>query len=268
MYRTGLCIALITVAVRCTFAASEIRDFSVPTLERLGDELYHRDQIAARSASLLRNKKPVSRLLKMRGWISDLRMDGASVYWITESPSGPALAYRVIFHGLSEPEIEDLRGQPIPPKIAVRYKARKTAIEALKGKLYNLDYTFEVLDDPDRSGFLVYALGTTGKPDEIVLGGHFRITVSADGTKAERIDPLSRSVLVSREGEGLPPGAQSVGMAISQLISNKPVETLVYANRLTGKPIAVSTPPNGQVWYIENGKITREKGGPSVKQRR
>jgi len=24
-------------------------------------------------------------------------------------------------------------------------------------------------------------------------------------------------------------------------------------------PIAVATPPNGQVWFIENGKITKDK---------
>ena len=39
-----------------------------------------------------------------------------------------------------------------------RKRARDTAIAALKGKLFNIPYYYVVLDDPDGSGFLVYAL--------------------------------------------------------------------------------------------------------------
>ena len=249
-------------------AANQIREFSVSTLERLGSELYYRDQIAAQSSELLLKTKPIVRSLKIRGWITDLQPEGKSVYWIADTPSGPSLAYKVTFRGLMDPEVEDLRGQPLPPKVALRYKARQTAADALKGKLYDIQYNFEVLDDPDRSGFLVYAIGATDKSDEVVLGGHFRVTVSADGEKAERVDALSKSLLINKEGDGLPPAAHQVGMAVTQLVSDKPVETLVYTNRLTGQPIAVATSPNGQVWYIENGKITREKSGRASRRKR
>lgn len=141
----------------------------------------------------------------------------------------------------------------------VRKRARETAIAALKGKLFNIHYDYVVLNDPDGSGFLVYALGTTRKRSEIVLAGHFRVTVSANGETAERVDALSKSLLINKEGEGLPPGYKSVGMYMAQIVSSKPVETLVYTNRITGKVIAVATVPNGQVWFIENGKITKDK---------
>src|SRR5438309_6123599 len=62
---------------------------------------------------------------------------------------------------------------------AVRKRAKQTAIAALKGKLFNIHYDYVLLNDPDGSGFLVYALGTTKNPDEVVLAGHFRVTVSA-----------------------------------------------------------------------------------------
>lgn len=78
---------------------------------------------------------------------------------------------------------------------AVRKRARQTAIDALKNRLFKIHYDYVVLDDLDRSGFLVYALST--KPGEIVMGGQFRVTVSADGGKAERVDALSRSLLFS-----------------------------------------------------------------------
>src|SRR5882724_1617047 len=66
-----------------------------------------------------------------------------------------------------------------------RKRAKQTAIAALKGKLFDIHYDYVVLDDPDGSGLVVYALASTGKPNEFVLAGHFRVTVSADGAKAE-----------------------------------------------------------------------------------
>ncbi len=137
----------------------------------------------------------------------------------------------------------------------VRKRAKQTAIAALKGKLYDIHYDYVVLDDPDGSGFLVCALGTTKRPGETVLAGHFRVTVSANGEKAERVDALSRSLAINRAGEGLPVGSHQVGMHMVQIVSSKPVETLVYTNRITNLLIMVATLPDGRMFEIENGKI-------------
>jgi hypothetical protein len=137
----------------------------------------------------------------------------------------------------------------------VRKRARETAIAALQGKLFNVPYDCVVLDDPDGSGFLVYALGSTRKPDEIVLAGHFRVTVSADGGKAERVDALSRSLAIQKKGEGLPSGYHQVGMYMVQIVSSKPLETLIYTSNITKEPIVVATMPDGRIFEIENGKI-------------
>ncbi len=138
----------------------------------------------------------------------------------------------------------------------VRKRARRTAIAALQGKLFNIRYDYTVLDDPDGSGFLVYALGSTKTPDEIVLAGHFRVTVSADGEKAERVDALSRSLFINNKKQ-VPAGSQVAAMFVTQLVSSKPLETLIYTSNLAETPILVATPPNGQVWVVGNGKITK-----------
>src|SRR5204863_169400 len=83
---------------------------------------------------------------KMRGWITELRHDGDTVYLIAETASGPCLAYTVTFHGSAKPEVEDVRGQSLPPKVALRYKARDTASAALEGKFFDANYNFEVID--------------------------------------------------------------------------------------------------------------------------
>jgi hypothetical protein len=136
-----------------------------------------------------------------------------------------------------------------------RKRAKKTAIAALKGKLFDVHYDYVVLDDPDGSRLLVYALASTGRPNEFVLAGHFRVTVSADGAQAERVDALSRSLAIQRGGEGLPVGSHLVGMYMVQIVSSKPVETLIYTSNLAKMPISVATLPHGRLYEVANGKI-------------
>jgi hypothetical protein len=171
-------------------SAAGIREFSVPTLERLGNELTR----------------------------------------VSQRPD----------RGASDP---------------IRKRAQQTAIVVLRGRLFNLRYDYVVISDPDGKGFLVYALGKTGKPGEAVLGGHSRVTVSADGSKAERVDPLSQTMMVDSDlTSGLPPGSKPLGMYFNQIVSNKPVETLNYTSHVANKPIYVGT-PDGKVWLVQNGRM-------------
>lgn len=136
-----------------------------------------------------------------------------------------------------------------------RKRAVQTAKAALQGKLFDIHYDYVVLNDPDGSGFLVYALGRTNNPKDFVLAGHFRVTISSDGNKAERVDALSRTLAIQHEGEGMPAGTDLVGMTMVQIVSSKPVETLIYTSNLARMPIFVATMPRGRCYDIENGKI-------------
>src|SRR5947208_11863346 len=104
--RVALAALAILLSASSAFA-SEIREFSIPTLERLGNELTQ----------------------------------------ISQRPD---------------------RGATSP----VRKQAKQTAIAALKDRMFNIRYDYVVLDDPDASGFLVYALGAAPKPGDVVIGGH------------------------------------------------------------------------------------------------
>jgi hypothetical protein len=141
----------------------------------------------------------------------------------------------------------------------VRKRAQQTAKTALQGKLFNIRYDYVVLDDPDGSGFLVYALGQGRRPGDVVIHGHFRVSVSADGNRAKGVNALSHSVLIQNKNvDPSPQGYHRVDFVTSQAVGTRPVETLVYASNLMNLRFVVATPPNGQVWFIENGKITKE----------
>lgn len=166
-----------------TMFASEIRDFDLKTIERLGNELTRVTQAPDKGATSLAKKK-----------------------------------------------------------------AKQTAIAALNGKLFDLRYDYVVLDDPDGNGFLVYALGAARKANEVVLAGHFRVTVSPDGEKAERIDALSRTKNV------VPWRSGAQALWIIQLVSNKPVETFIYLSNFHHSPIYVGT-PDRTIWKVDRGKV-------------
>lgn len=239
-----LCLAWAISAV-----GSEIREFSLPIIEKLGRELSRRDSIAARAVDFVAVSQPVAKSLKRRGWITDLRPGGDAVYIITETAAGPCVAYEVIFQGSKTPEVQDKRGQPLPPKVALRYKALETALAALQGKFFDINYNFEVLDDPDGSGFLVYALAATNKKGEFPTGGHYRVTVSSDGSRVERVD-LPSQFIMQREKSGV----ELAGISATQVASNIPAETWIYSSTLYHVPIMIGT-MDGSTWLINKGRI-------------
>jgi hypothetical protein len=264
MRQPSLSLLLVLLWITVT-AASEIREFSLPTLERLGNELYRRDFLALKASSAVFKTQPAARAMKGRGSVTRPEGKGGTVYFTVATPSGPRLSYIVTLSTNKDPEVQDVRGQSIPPKIAVRDTARQTASIAMKSKAFNLAYDFEVLDDPEGDGFLVYALGSGPKEGDVALAGNLRVTVSADGKRATRVDALSRSVMIENKYENhSPKGYHDVAAFMTQLVSNKPVETLVLANRQLERDIFVGT-PDGRVWLIHDGKITENKARPGDK---
>jgi len=246
-----LLITLLLLAVSAS--AGEIREFPISTLERLGQELSRRDALAAQASDLVFKKYPEFKKVAPQGWITELGGEANSVWWIAEKGPGLAAAYKVTFRPGRPPQLEDLRGESVPPSIATRYRARKTAINAVLPKLnvaYGPRYNFEVLADPDGRGFLVYALAAF-TDNRIYTGGHMRVTISTDGTKAERIDDLSRGI-IRNEAD---PGREMVALAIAQVIDTPaPVETFIYTSNLYRIPLYVAT-RDGATWRVANGKM-------------
>jgi hypothetical protein len=242
-------IATLLLSLVSTFA-SEIREFDLKTTERLGTELSRRDAMAARASDLVLAKHPELKKGPLLEWVTDLS-DGGSVYWIVDTEPQPMPVYKVVGN-----RIEDIRGKPLPAAIQTRYRARRNAMKAVLSKLngaYGAKYNFEVLSDPDGGGFLVYALAAFTRTDAIYVGGHFRITVSANGSTVERVDDLSRGIIENKT----PPGAQSVALGTAQAVDAKyPVETTIYSSNLYHIPIGVGT-KDGTIWMVANGKITK-----------
>jgi hypothetical protein len=140
----------------------------------------------------------------------------------------------------------------------IKKRAKETAVSALQGKLYDdVRYEYVVLDDPAGKGFLVYALAIAEKKGDVTTGGHYRVSVSADGAVAKRVDLLSQ--LIHQRSD---PGNQLAGIASSQVAGKLPVETWIYSSDIYHVPMFVSVVADGSIWGVANGRIVRvdEKG--------
>ena len=131
----------------------------------------------------------------------------------------------------------------------VRKRARQTAIAAVKDRLFEVRYDYVVLDDSDGTGFLVYALALADTKRMIQTGGHYRITVSADGGTVERIDFLSAFIQLKAQEPDI--------ITSTQHSSNFPAETWLYTSHVYRVPVLVGTKDRA-VWIIANGKIHKD----------
>jgi hypothetical protein len=71
----------------------------------------------------------------------------------------------------------------------------------------------------------------------------------------ERIDRLSQTLMVSSpRNSGLPAGYNLVALIFNQIVSDKPVETLIYTANLARKNVYVGT-PDGKMWLVAKGRM-------------
>ncbi len=147
------------------------------------------------------------------------------------------------------------RGASTPAK----KRAKQTATAAVEVKLYDgVRYGYVVLDDPRGSGFLVYALASAKRKGDVITGGHFRVSVSSDGARAERVDLLSQLIHQPKPDAGNTLAA----IASTQNEGKLPAETWIYSSELYQLPMYVAVVADGSLWGVANGRIVRtdEKG--------
>jgi hypothetical protein len=95
--------------------------------------------------------------------------------------------------------------------------------------------------------WLVYLLAASQDADDVVLGGHYRVTVNANGTEILKSEPLSKSCIVGKRDKG------AAGLMVTHVLDPEPIETHVFASLAYGVPIYVATEKGS--YAVENGRI-------------
>lgn len=136
--------------------------------------------------------------------------------------------------------------------------ALENAKAALAGQI-DPGCKFIVVRDPVQKGYLVYAIASSDEPNDVVFGGHYRVTVSREADKVEAVEPLTKGANIVSKNED---GKETKALWTMCLVSNTPLETHVYLSLLHEMPLFVGT-ADKTFWQIQNGTITKTKGGPA-----
>lgn len=233
-----------------------IRKFDQATIEKLGVAIYEQDIRAAQATDLLIANKSTRQLEKegVRGWIVEGNAPDMTVLFIKQGSLGLEAAYAIKFSGKKKPVIEVPSNAALTERQRALFAARLLVSQNIK-RPCSRSYNVVMLPDPEKDGFLLYALAATSVADEVMAGGHYRFTVSKDGKRIEQTDALSKSCLtMSKRPKDAPPGAQIAALTVTTLIDDKPQETHVYLSLLHKMPFYVATSAT-TFWEVSQGKM-------------
>ena len=250
----GLCLALmLSGSAAAQDSSPEIRQFDIPTLEKLGHDIYVQDQAAWHASDALLALHPQADLVreKVRGWIVEERPEGQLVRFVRDSDGGPEFAYDISYSG-GKAAVSVPPDRHLTDDEKAQFAARSLAIKSITQRCGD-NYNTVVLKDPAGPGWIAWALAATHNPNLVMAGGHRRLTISADGAQVLQMDALSRTCAVLQKGTA-PAGSKVAGLFTTQLVSTVPVETFVFLSLSQGIPIFVGT-PDRVVWRVADGKI-------------
>jgi hypothetical protein len=242
MSRTQL--ALFALALGCA-SGPKPDPLHFARVESLGRRMYESDRAAwvATDAALAAGAQQ----LPVQGWITIPREDGWLVRFIGPCGSDTCTLIDVHVdpagHASAQPT-----GTPLLEDDLAEWQARQLAVES-QFRRCTPTYNSVVLSDvrDEKPVWLVYLLAASRNEDEVVLGGHYRITVNANGTEILKSEPLSKSCLVAKRDP------KSAGLMVTHVLDPEPIETHVFASLAYRTPLYVGTEKG--TFEVENGKI-------------
>lgn len=233
-----------------------IRDFDLATIEKLGRDIYEQDQWAWKATDIVFAKRSEDerRADGMSGWITD-RVDGKPrVRFVKQGAGGPEVLYDVVFEDGREGAYSVPADRTLKADEIAQLDARSLAIQGAARKC-SPNYNTVALKDPSGDGWLVWALATTADPDLIIIGGHFRFTISADGKEVKQRDEMSKGCLrFSRKAMNVPTDGRLDSLIVNHLPSLTPVETHVFSNLTYALKLIVGT-MDGRAWKVDGGHV-------------
>lgn len=225
--------------------------------ERLGRAIYEQDVVSSEATDALAAKVDLSKENRVQGWIA-IKKPGAAwlVRFVNAGADAPAALYDVAVGADGTHSVV-----PHDPPVVLdeteagMFRARQAALAAMPSRC-GRQYNTVILpgEGEDADGWLVYLLGATDKPREVVVGGHFRAGVSRDGRRVREISTLTQGCTRSSLDEAKAPAdGESAAFFIAHRISPTPNETHVFLSLLHEIPIYVGTDVG--VWIVADGQI-------------
>jgi hypothetical protein len=229
---------------------------------RLGVNLYLQDKASAIGTdAMLAHVSSIDR--RALGGYFTVREEAAGApadawlvfFFTTGDPLRLAFRARVPMQPGSRPTFEVLDPRaPAPSSAQLIIQARQTALEALPEIPQPLNPLILPGSVIGHDGVLVYLLASTNQPGIAVLGRHWGVLVSPDGSQVAKLEPLSNGIIAIPLEAPDQSGKKLAALSVTHVLTEHPLETHVFASLLYRKLLYVGT--SRGVWRIDGDRIT------------
>ncbi len=251
------------VVLPSSFADGPIRQFEPAELSALGRAIYEQERrIAIASEFLAQNFDP--RGAGVFGWVTEGASERLLVRFVRNTEHGAEAVFDARFDGMLLPTIAAATNPALTATQRAQLAARDTVGPHLAHPCSDR-YDSVILPDPEREGLLVYALAVASEPAQVMLGGHYRFSVSADGTRLLHVDTLSTScaVVPKAELEAASAAGGDRGLGLRAPLSDSPLETHVLQSLRLGVPLFVMT-RDQRLWRVDGDSMSVLKAAPGA----
>ncbi|MHA7872219.1 MAG: hypothetical protein ACX939_07715 [Hyphococcus sp.] len=231
---------------------------AIDEAERIGRILFEHDRAAARATDYILDVNSDNLRGDTIGWIEDpIDIGLMRIYFIGEDELGafyPIYAVDVK-SGRVEPSSYRLYDEVAPFAGELQMLARARMVGARHpfepcSRNYNT-VSFKANEDT----YYVYLLAASVDPQEIRLGGNYRIEVSQGADEVQGFTKFTNSCIILRKDD-VPSRSAVVAMMASHILTPYPNEIHVFLSLHHKLDFFIVTVENSVVWKISNGKIS------------
>ncbi|NJC41892.1 hypothetical protein GGQ87_002187 [Brevundimonas alba] len=254
----ALAFALLGLATAPALAQSApdpvpIEEWSLEKVGAMGQAIYQQDVAAwVATDALLAHLAGAPPPPGTSGWIVVDEGETQRVRFVRQDQGSLKSAFDVLVREGRAGPVEVVADGALSAQEKASFLARQTAIANIGRLRCSQSFNTVVLDDSDSDGWLVWLLTATTDADIIPMGGHYRFRISADGSTVLRRDMLSNGCL-NMPRQPTDDQGQPVALAVSQIVSQGPVETHVFLSLQNRMPI-----------YVIAGDRIFEVNGPQI----
>lgn len=253
----GLVLAVLLTLAATAASAQErppaIRTFDLATIEKLGRDIARQDAAAWVATDALRARVRDLEAAGLQGWVVTETSAGQRVRFLRDLGGGLEAGYDVEVAADLKTAFSEPSDRTLTAEERAKFAASRTAEAAVQGQpICRPGYNHVVLRDPEGDGWLVWLLAPTPDAGGIPLGGHYRVSVSADGRTVIRRDALSASCATMPKADASK--GQPAALVVTHVVSPSPVETHVFLQLQNRHPFIVLA--GERVWGIVDGRVS------------
>ena len=228
-------------------------DRRIRSAEALGVSLYRQDTAAARATDILFSQQPDLERHPVLGWVVTGEDSAPLVTFIGQKGEEYVGQFDVRPGAEEGKRFVLAGGRKLTAEERARFMARQATLPLIP-EFCAENCNSLVLRNPDGTGWLAYWFAASSEPNLILLGGHTRFTVSADGgTVLSRDERFSLSRCLTLDKRQKPDNV--VGLTVTFSGGDEPVETHVFLSLYYKMPLYVRT-QSGGLWKVENGTVS------------